>query len=97
MAGEIEAADRAVVVDFEKRTKQATAPAARAPSSNAPPKGEADVAPGGSLCRRPIVVATSNRACKVGHRPSSCLTSQHSIRRQRSSVIQMGHVVDNPA
>src|SRR4051812_45412269 len=40
VAGEIEAADRAVVVDLDKRTKQAAAPAARAPSSNAPPKGQ---------------------------------------------------------
>ena len=55
MSGEIKAADRAVVVNFEKRTKQATAPAARAPSSNTSPKEEADVAPGSSLCRRPVV------------------------------------------
>jgi hypothetical protein len=48
--------------DYEKRTKQATAPAARAPSSNAPPKREADVAPRSSLCRRPVVVVTFNRA-----------------------------------
>src|SRR3954451_19035645 len=96
MAGEIEAADRAAVVDLEKRTKEATAPAARAPSSNAPPKGEANVTPGGSLCRRPVVVVTSNRAFnRRGHRSSSCLTRQHSIRRRRPSVIKRGHVVDN--
>lgn len=47
VAGEIEAADRALVVNCEKRAKQATAPAARAPSSNTPPKGEADA--GGEL------------------------------------------------
>src|SRR5437762_10254941 len=98
MAGKIEAADRAVVVDLEKRTKQATVPTARAPSSSAHPKGEANVAPVGSLCRRPVVVVTSNRAFnRRGHRPSSYFTRQHSIRRRRASVIQMGHVVHNPA
>jgi hypothetical protein len=80
-----------VVVDFEKRTKQAAAPAARS-------KGEAEVAPDSSLCRRPGVVLTSSRACnRRGHSLSSCLTPQHSIRRRRSSIIQKGHVVDNPA
>src|SRR5262249_52516223 len=98
VASEIEAADRAVIVDLEKRTKQATAPATRAPSSNAPPNGEANVAPGDGLCRPPVVVVTANRAFnRRRHRPSSCLTRRHSIRQRYPSVIQMGHVIDNPA
>src|SRR5689334_15620429 len=93
MTREIEAADRAVVVDLEKRTKQAAAPAARAPSAKTPPKGKADVATGGSLCRCPILVLTPKRARnRRGHCLSSYRTRQKTIRQRRPRVILMGNV-----
>jgi hypothetical protein len=82
--GLVPKSELSAAVDFEKGTKQATRSRSAGTFLEHPSKG------GGRRCARrqslqtSIVVVTSNRACnRRGHRRSSCLTPQHSIRRRR--------------